>query len=272
MSRQANPAVRSLRDVYRKHFIDHSRSWDSSYVGVDTATAMAVADAYERQRHAPADPYTMHCYEVFCNETRLQWQWLIGHGFVVEPWKDNGQPYVDSREMMKDVRTGHLSFFLTDNGYGDAEQLDHSNNPLLQKTDVVVSGVRLRFNDLFRAVHDVFGHATEGYQFGPRGEENAWRSHSAMYTWTARRAMTTETRGQNCWVNFGPHMRDSQGRLLQPSEPGYLRPDERPYANQKVCLLPAWISEVEGCFRSGIGATRMVVRGGDPHERLPSQT
>lgn len=33
-------------------------------------------------------------------------------------------------------------------------------------------------NDKFRAIHDLFGHAGEGYGFGPRGEENTWIKHS----------------------------------------------------------------------------------------------
>ena len=35
-------------------------------------------------------------------------------------------------------------------------------------------------NDLFRAIHDFFGHARNGNSFGPRGEFNAWREHSAI--------------------------------------------------------------------------------------------
>lgn len=78
----------------------------------------------------------------------------------------------------------------------------------------------------FRFVHDLFGHATEGYSFGPRGEQNAWIHHSMMFSALAQLALTTETRGQNSWVNFGPHSN--------------LPVTERPFAPQKVALLPAW--------------------------------
>lgn len=57
-------------------------------------------------------------------------------------------------------------------------------------------------NDRFRAVHDYFGHSVEGYEFGKNGEENAWIHHSKMFSPLAQLALSTETRGQNSWVNF----------------------------------------------------------------------
>jgi hypothetical protein len=88
---------------------------------------------------------------------------------------------------------------------------------------------------VFRAVHDYFGHAKEGVGFGPRGEENAWRQHSAMYSDAARPAMTSETRGQNSWVNFGPH-----------GEANRANPEDTHYAEQKAGLLPPEFNRVEG--------------------------
>jgi hypothetical protein len=70
----------------------------------------------------------------------------------------------------------------------------------------------LLYNDALRVVHDYYAHATSGAQFGARGEEKAWAAHVATILkepgisdadklkgiW----ALTTETRGQNTWVNF----------------------------------------------------------------------
>jgi hypothetical protein len=44
--------------------------------------------------------------------------------------------------------------------------------------------------------------------------------------------MTTETRGQNSWVNFGRHNYDAEGNDL------HIPATEKPYATQKVDLLP----------------------------------
>ena len=51
---------------------------------------------------------------------------------------------------------------------------------------------------MFRAVHDVFGHAASGRGFDRHGEEAAWLKHSTMYSPLAARALATETRGQTC--------------------------------------------------------------------------
>lgn len=58
-------------------------------------------------------------------------------------------------------------------------------------------------NDMFRGVHDVFGHAATGRGFDAHGEEAAFRSHYAMYGPLARQAMAVETRGQNSTNNYG---------------------------------------------------------------------
>ena len=62
----------------------------------------------------------------------------------------------------------------------------------------------LNENEKFRAVHDFFGHAIHGNEFGPAGEEKAWNIHRQMYSPLAQLAMTAETRGQNSVVNYSP--------------------------------------------------------------------
>ena len=62
----------------------------------------------------------------------------------------------------------------------------------------------LNENEKFRAVHDFFGHAILGNEFGPMGEEKAWSIHNQMYSPLAQMAMTAETRGQNSVVNYTP--------------------------------------------------------------------
>ncbi len=45
--------------------------------------------------------------------------------------------------------------------------------------------------------------------------------------------MTSETRGQNSWVNFGPHAEHNR----------YADGDNTIYADQKVMLMPMWASQ-----------------------------
>jgi hypothetical protein len=113
-----------------------------------------------------------------------------------------------------------------------------SSNPMLKDTGLKAGGEPLLVNDMFRAVHDYFGHAKEGYEFGPRGEYNAYLAHSKMFSKTAIPALTAETMGQNSWVNFGKHLRDEKGNIPKKGEAGYKSPTERPYAAQKATALP----------------------------------
>lgn len=62
----------------------------------------------------------------------------------------------------------------------------------------------LSLNEMFRAVHDYFGHGTTGATFRPGGEEMAYASHSQMMSPLAQMALLSETRGQNSLVNYSP--------------------------------------------------------------------
>lgn len=63
---------------------------------------------------------------------------------------------------------------------------------------------QLSLNEMFRAVHDFYGHGTRGSTFRPGGEELAYASHSQMMSPLAQMALLSETRGQNSLVNYSP--------------------------------------------------------------------
>jgi hypothetical protein len=54
-----------------------------------------------------------------------------------------------------------------------------------------------------------------------------------MYSPLARKAMTSETRGQNSWLNYGPHGETNRTA----------KSDATVYAPQKVGILPDWAIE-----------------------------
>jgi hypothetical protein len=99
--------------------------------------------------------------------------------------------YKDSNEMLRDIiGHNHLTVFRG----GDKHEF-------LNKVDPQTG---LNSNEMFRAVHDYFGHAIKGNPFGAKGEEIAWASHEQMFSPLAKIAMTAETRGQNSFVNYSP--------------------------------------------------------------------
>ncbi len=186
--REASEYVREGAQIYnRKH--GFRRIIEGLYVSLDASRARKIADAYEAlpiDDSHNADVRTS--YRQLAAEIEEQWRFAVDvMGIAFDPWRHEGQPYATrSAVMCADIRVNrHLYFYQG----GDP-------HPFLGKVD---SATGLSVNDKFRAVHDLFGHAAEGYGFGPRGEENAWRKHSQMFGTEARKAMTTEFRGQNCW-------------------------------------------------------------------------
>lgn len=112
---------------------------------------------------------------------------------------------------------------------------DYSGHPFLRKTGVYAVDLdgkpyELNVNDMLRAVHDVIAHNLAPNSTGPLGEEAAWRTHMSTISdpW-ARWAITTETRGQNSWVNFDPvNAAKKWGDEKNPKQ----------FADQKTALLP----------------------------------
>ena len=71
-------------------------------------------------------------------------------------------------------------------------------------------------NDMFRAVHDVFGHAAIGRGFSRHGEEAAFLAHRQMFPSEAHAALASETRGQNSYLNYSPENQfpSQEGKLV----------------------------------------------------------
>jgi hypothetical protein len=208
------------------------------YHPIDKEHSANIAQAYEEMAHAPDDPAVKASYEAMIKETLDQYRHIRANHpeLHIEPIVGE-DPYAANPRMaaMDVAHNNHLWFFPTESGYGTdvgnpAAVKQISDNPLLRPSGETLNGKPLLNNDLFRVVHDYFGHLKEGYGFRGAGEDNAWRSHASMYSDLARPAMTSETRGQNSWVNYGPH-----GETNRSASGADTR-----YADQKVGLMPEW--------------------------------
>lgn len=210
------------------------------YVKVDPANGEKIAKAFEDMKHDPDDPKVKASYEAMAKELDGQWQAIKATGLKVDwigPDKDGNfkDPYADSprRAAMDVSENNHLYVFPTDLGFGSGDEASKQamkNNPLLKETGETISGRKVVVNDVLRIVHDVFGHFKEGNGFRADGEDNAWRSHVAMFSDAAKPAMTSETRGQNNWVNFGPHAAANK----------HASAADTVYAPQKIGIMPDW--------------------------------
>ena len=239
------PARQTAVDYTREAGLPYNPPGD--YAKVDPDRATRIADEFEAMEHQPNDPEVKAAYAALITETHAQYEAVKKTGLKIEPIPiEMGDPYGNPRNAILDtVENNHFWFFPSKDGFGTTGDVavshavegreqgpDVTDNPLLEETGEVINGYRMTWNDEFRVVHDYFGHIKEGVGFRAFGEENAWRSHSAMYGPLARRAMTVETRGQNSWVNYGPHKETNTGASAAATQ----------YAQQKVGLLPDWVT------------------------------
>jgi len=117
------------------------------------------------------------------------------------------QKQFDALPVKVEFHNGDKNYENSDEMFDDIHNYKHmwvynggDDNPMLGIDTLDDNGYTA--NDKFRAVHDFFGHSVRGFQFGKNGEENAWLEHSKLFTPLAQMALTTETRGQNSYVNY----------------------------------------------------------------------
>jgi hypothetical protein len=146
-------------------------------------------------------------YREFRDETTAQFDFLTRpashNGLGIEVGTCPQDPYSDASAMMLDMREHRRLLVYSTAACGNS-------HPFLSDDE----------NDMFRAVHDAFGHAAIGRGFDRHGEEAAWCKHAMMYSAMARQALATETRGQTCTLIY--HHRGTrfpeQKMLLLPME------------------------------------------------------
>jgi hypothetical protein len=224
---------------------------------LDEGLSKRISDAYDKMKDDPTNPEVKAAYEVMAKETLDQYDAITAKGYKLEI--NNNEPYSSSEDMINDLRDNNrMKIFSTESGFGEEPITDkqREENILLKDSGRKdANGETLLVNDVFRFVHDFFGHAKLGNSFGPIGEENAWRVHSEMYSPEAKKAMTSETRGQNSWVNFSgvndaafkkrekARQLRKEGKIDQANQMVGEVYDEMKFADQKIGLLPSFAVE-----------------------------
>ena len=211
----------------------------SEFAEVDPERAARIAEAYEQMEHAPNDPRVRAAYQSLADQTRAQYDALVEAGYEFWLFDSETDPYEGKPwNAMRDLRANQkMAVYATEAGFGSDEAFDPTGNPLMEDTGLRwpygAPDGELRpvyFNDLFRAVHDAFGHGIEGAGFRARGEENAWQAHVRLFHGDAVAALTSETRGQNSWLNYGPHGEANRTASVE----------DTVFADQKTGLMPEW--------------------------------
>lgn len=234
--------IKKIADQYAKArgLSELTHNIEPSKINVDRAKK--IAQAFNEMKHDPTNPDVKKAYDALIKETADQYKALKAAGLKTEKIKPGMEnPYKSSDDLFKDLTENeHMWYYPTEQGFGSGNISDH---PLQQMVEI--DGEQIPANDLFRIVHDYFGHAKEGYKFGSKGEEAAWRAHMQMFSPEAQKALTTETRGQNSWVNYGPY-----------GEANRANPAQTRYADQKAGLLPDWAYDTKaGLAMPAAGST-----------------
>jgi hypothetical protein len=223
-----------LVDIAKSYVSDKGLVYSpqTKYATIDEGRANRLARAYEGMVNNPNDLKVKKAYNAMIDETMAQYEALRKKGYKFDFMPESGDIYGNPRNAINDiVQNKRLSIFPTEQGFGGPSAAVASEaNPLLMRTGETWSGKPVTANDVFRAVHDVFGHGKHGVGFRAAGEENAFQSHARMYSPEALPAATSETRGQNSWVNFGPYGQSNRTASPLATE----------YAEQKTGIMPAW--------------------------------
>ena len=209
------------------------------YVQANEKRGKRIALAFDRMKHDPSNPKVKEAYADLIRQTRMQYEALVDAGYEFTFFDSNSDPYQGNpSNAMRDLRENKkMAVYGTYDGYGTEgiTATAQADNPLLEDTGLKwkdTKGVEhpVTANDLFRAVHDAFGHGLEGAGFRARGEENAWQAHVRLFTGPAVGAITSETRGQNSWLNFGPYGEQNKKASVF----------ETVFSEQKIGLMPEW--------------------------------
>jgi hypothetical protein len=210
---------------------------------LDALVCRSIANWYDEAPFSSGTREEALQYETLKKGTLDQFELLQENGVRIEPWLSEGQPYATSASLARELHeNSRLYVFLTSNGHGqhDASEVTRhpADHPMLEPSPIISQGARFLFNDLFRAVHDTFGHAARGNSFTARGEFMAARDHMRMYHPECHPVLLSETVGQICWFYFGRHVRRPDGNVPRPSDPDYIPLSARPYSPQKTVPLP----------------------------------
>lgn len=206
--KEAREAVEESKDAYLK-----ARGMEAAkvdYKDIDVSPlANDIAEAYKKLISNPNDPEVAAAYSKLSDEVAEQYKYLTEDLGIKVEYVNDGDAYMkinaegksvpDPVAMMRDIIDNK-----TLKVRGSAQDFAINPHPILS-TEI---------NDMFRAVHDFFGHAGSGRGFMADGEEAAWVAHSQMFSPLARRAMTTETRGQNSFYNQTGQFAEQKAALL----------------------------------------------------------
>jgi hypothetical protein len=233
-------SVQNNAKEYKKK-IENKERTNEAVPSIFKNVSKMISDAYIDMPESSDAPEVKEAYDVLEKETLDQYDFIVSKGLKVVKHTGTDEPYANSNEMLQDLRENNTLKFLP-NEVALGEGVDENRTRLALKPSgrSLEDGTPLTLSEVFRVVHDYFGHGILGNQFGAIGEENATLQHLDLYSDKAAPAVIAQTRGQNSWVNFSG-IND---------EPNRLRKEARKLRKEgKVAEADALLKQAEELFK-----------------------
>lgn len=205
---RVSPSARASRS---KAALGPSSRSEEAWQAIRAPAGVRAEFAEEYAKLPSNDPKAHAAYRKMATEVEEQFHHMEASGIKAQ-FVDY-DPYPTAASMIADVERGVIKVMRTD-----------------------ITGPHDFFtnqqNDMFRAVHDVYGHAAIGRGFDRHGERAAYLSHRDMFKDPdAVRALATETEGQNATVHV-------TGRF--PEQKIALLPDRLVFNNLVASVRAGW--------------------------------
>ena len=196
---------------------------------------------YQNAESTPTEPATAAAYHSLAQDVKAQYRYLT-EKLGVKVIADNGdigagRTYETPGHMVQDI-VDNKTLHVTPTEANSAHPVEAMN----EVAGKDATGKPMTVNDMFRAVHDYFGHSRAGNDVGPNGEDIAWQLHQQMFRPESIPALATETAGQNGYLNFS----QSNQALKAAGQPAEFGP-------QKAALMP---QELRGPSPAEVAAAR----------------
>lgn len=181
---------------------------DFSHVVMPQSRSAQIGHAYDA---LPSDDPAAHpAYAKFREETKQQYDFVTrprsqgGMGIEIAVTKED--PYGNGPKGVHGVVNEVRDDVVNNNRIKVLSTQSTGGHPFLSNDE----------NDMFRGVHDLFGHLGSGRGVDMHGEEAAFQKHGQMFSPLARQAMATETRGQNSSLHINGDFPEQKVALLPP--------------------------------------------------------
>lgn len=220
------PEISAGAARYRTMMGMHEPEPDYSRSVIPVSRSREIGRAYMDMPENDSSERTMHSYRAMREEVGRQYDHLTGP-------RSKGGMGIDVHVTKEDPYGGAVG---NDYSNWSAQRVipelrhDVENHGRMSVYSSATTGGHPFFtndqNDMFRAVHDAFGHLGSGRGIDMHGEDAAYQAHASMFSPAARGALATETRGQNAALHLTGDFQDQKLGLL-PSHmhhPGNLQP------------------------------------------------